>query len=125
MFHLPRFQLAALVFILCCLLSTARILKEAPAPRPDSVAQRSDQRFAALKTALPAQGVVGYIGDSSTPADYYLTQYALVPLIVDRSPNHVLVVGNFLNSPPAAPSPLQLIKDFGDGVVLFANKDAQ
>lgn len=125
-----RITIALSLFILCSLLSTLRELKDAPTPRglhPDPIAKRSDQRFAILKPALPQQGVVGYIGESGDLADYYLTQYALAPLVVDHSPNHALVVANFPTSPPSIPSPdhLQLLKDFGNGVLLFANKDAQ
>lgn len=95
--------------------------------RADTVGLSSDQRFAALKQALPRQGIVGYIGDSVSPAEYYFTQYALAPLIVDHSPNHPLVVGNFsVSEPPAVPPDhLRLMKDFGNGVQLFANKDVQ
>jgi hypothetical protein len=122
--------IATLVFIVCCLRSTVRILSETPSPRQlraDTVDLSSDQRFAALKQALPRQGIVGYIGDSVSPAEYYFTQYALAPLIVDHSPNHPLVVGNFsVSEPPAVPPDhLRLMKDFGNGVQLFANKDVQ
>lgn len=130
--HLPRrFTIATLIFVLCCLLSTARELRDAPTLgllNADNLAKRSDQRFAALKAELPQQGVVGYIGESGTPAvvDYYLAQYALVPLVVDHSPNHPLVVGNFPISPPGTLSAhLHLLKDFGNGVLLFANKDTK
>jgi hypothetical protein len=125
--------IATLIFILCLLLSTVRIVTNAPNPtrlHTDNIAKRSDQRFAALRAALPSQGVVGYIGASGSAAvgDYYLTQYALVPLVVDYSPNHPLVIGNFPVSLPPTRLPsahLQLVKDFGDGVLLFANRDAK
>ena len=117
--------------VLCCLLSTGRILFEAPRPRrisSDDISKRSDQRFAALKARLPARGVIGYIGesgDSATP-DYYLTQYALAPLVVDPSAHHSLVVGNFPSSRPfRIPQSLRLVEDFGQGVMLFAVKDAR
>ena len=122
--------IATVIFILSCLLSTGRVIIDAPSPtrlHADDIAQRSEQRFAALKPALPQHGVVGYIGDSTTPADYYLAQYALAPLIVDHSPNHPLVIGNFLlSSAPSVPSAnLHLVRDFGNGVLLFANEDAK
>ena len=124
-----RLDVVIPIFVFGCLLSTARVLRDAPLPgrlSTDAVARRSDLRFAALKTALPAQGVVGYVGDSSDPvADYYLAQYALAPLVIDRSPNHPLVVGNFPAAPPATQDHLQLLTDFGNGVLLFANKDAK
>ena len=117
---------AILVLAVCCLLSTGRMLWRTPRPTrisSDDISKRSDQRFAALKARLPAGGVIGYIGepgDLATP-DYYLTQYALAPLVVDLSPNHSLVVGNFPSSPPfGIPQNLHLVEDFGQGVMLFA-----
>jgi hypothetical protein len=122
------------IFVVCCLLSSARLVVDATTSRhtPDGVAKLSDQRFPALKAALPQRGVVGYIGESgnSGTADYYLTQYALAPLLIENSTNHDFVIGNFPASPPARfPQNLQLVKDFGNGVLLFRNlsfnKDAQ
>ena len=122
---------AILLFVLCCLLSTGRVVLQAPSPRhisSDDVSKRSDQRFAALKARLPANGVIGYIGeagDAETP-DYYLTQYALAPLVVDLSPNYTIVIGNFPSSRPSQiPPNLQLVEDFGNGLMLFAAKDAK
>src|SRR5215831_10951657 len=120
---------AILVFIFCCLLSTARLIFEAPRPghfQPDDISSRSDHRLAVLKGCLPSNGVVGYIGengDSAAP-DYYLTQYALAPLVIDLAPNHVIVVGNFPSSPPSQiPRNLRVVKDFGNGVILFSSKE--
>jgi len=127
----PRAKCAILFFTLCCLLSTIRILREAPNPAhltPDDISKQSDRRFAAVKTRLPATGVIGYIGESgnsSTP-DYYLTQYALAPLVVDRSTHHAIVIGNFPLSPPSnLPPNLRLVEDFGSGVLLLAGEDAR
>lgn len=127
-----KISLATLIFIACCLLSVLRVLKEAPAPRRggvvDTVGQRSDARFATLKASglLPKQGIVGYVGDCGDPSDYYLTQYALAPLVVDHSVNHPLIIGNFSNSPTAPRfDHLQLVNDLGNGVLLFANKDSK
>jgi hypothetical protein len=124
-----RTRLVLPVFVFCCLLSSARLVMEAPIPgrsTPDDVARRSDLRFARLKAALPQRGVIGYVGDSgeSGVAPYYLAQYALAPLVLDRSPNHPLVVGNFPLRPPAhSVVNLRLVKDFGDGILLFAGED--
>ena len=122
-------RLVLFVFVFCCLLSSAHLAIESPIPvrfAPDEVAQRSDLRFAKLKAALPERGVVGYVGDSGesgVPA-YYLAQYALAPLVLDRSPNHHIVVGNFPSIPNASSvGSLRLVKDFGDGVLLFAGED--
>ena len=115
-------------FLACCLLSSVRLAIDAPRPgsTTSDVARRSDQRFATLKAALPERGVVGYVGEPGTQGlpDYYLAQYALAPLVLDHSPNHALVIGNF----PMAPSTglptgdLHLVKDFGDGVLMFATQ---
>ena len=130
-----RISIAIAVFAACCLLSTVQMVVKTPGPSSlknsaDTVTQGSDRRFAALKAALPERGVVGYVGESGADAvvlaDYYLTQYALAPLVVDRSPNHPVVVGNFPSGPPAQPPQenLRLVKDFGNGVLLFATKDS-
>jgi hypothetical protein len=129
--NLPiKIRLAVLIFILGSLLSTVRIAKDAPVPAhlaPDDISKRSDQRFAILKAGLPTQGVVGYIGEPGDLAlgDYYLAQYALAPLVVEHSKNHSIVIGNFPNSQPSFPPDLQLVRDFGNGLLLFADKDAQ
>jgi hypothetical protein len=125
-----RTTIVALAFVLSSLLSSARLIFETPNPhhlKPDVIGLRSDERLAALKRALPERGTVGYMGDSGEFAvvDYYLTQYALAPLVLDHSLGHRLIVGNYRSVAPAESFPpnLELIKDFGDGVLLFANKD--
>ncbi len=120
------------VFSFCCLLSSARLVRDAPAPgrfKASEIALRSDQRFAALKAALPSRGVIGYIGEpgNSGLADYYLAQYALAPLVLDRSDNHALVIGNFSasSSSQASSHDLHLQRDFGNGLLLFASEGAK
>jgi len=132
--HESRGTIGAVVFIVCCLLSAARMAWRAPLPNPEgltfqNVATRSDQRFGDLKSSLTDCEVVGYVGESGTPgdADYYLAQYTLAPLVVDRSANHPLVVGNFPTSSPPISATVHLhpIRDFGHGVILYARKDTQ
>jgi len=93
----------------------------------DDVALRSEKRFAALRAQLPARGVIGYVGESENRGteDYYLTQYSLAPLVIERSPNHPLVIASFPNSQPVFPQNLELVRDFGNGVLLLSNKDAK
>lgn len=116
--------IAVLIFALGCLMSSARLVLEAPRGHTsDDVARRSDLRFAEIKAALPTHGVVGYIGTSQDSIEYYyLAQYALAPLVVDRSLNHSLIVGNFPFSPPQLPANVEVLRDFGGGVLLLANK---
>jgi hypothetical protein len=102
--------------------------------RPDEVS-RHEARLQALRRALPGHGVVGYVSDAPAagidPASsearqafkrYLLTQYALAPLVVLRSIEAELVVGDFSAAGPdgaSTPPGFVLVKDFGQGVVLF------
>jgi len=132
--HQGRITITVALTLMLCLLSSLRVVIEAPRPRQleamsRAVAQHSDQRFAELRRALPGRGVVGYVGEAaeSGVADYYLAQYALAPLVVERSQDHPLVIGNFPASQPASPPAtvkgLVLVKDFGNGVLLLAKED--
>jgi hypothetical protein len=87
-----------------------------------------DKRFAAIRDKLPPRGTIGYLFQSSDWKrwDYSYAQYSLVPLILDKNPDHPLVLGYF---PPGVSSPPILtnsnyfqIEDFGNGVFLFTNK---
>jgi hypothetical protein len=97
-----------------------------------------EERIRQLKDFLPASGAVGYITTVENDrifadekafrnveylAQYVLTQYTLAPLIVLNSPELPLVVGNFLDGPPAPgfleKNGLVPVKDFGDGLILY------
>src|SRR5579872_2647522 len=129
--HLPTKTIIGLLALIAgSILSSFRVLHDARLlnfSTRDGVERLSDRRFAALKSSLPTVGAIGYIEEPTDPAIpyYYLTQYALAPVVVEKSTNHKLVVGNFptLQHPPVPPG-LRLVKDFGNGVLLFTNKDA-
>jgi len=79
-----------------------------------------------VSEALPKRGIVGYISDeqeSENEGRYYVTQYALAPVIVNKSLEPRTFVGNFHNSPPApelySKYGLILTKDFENGVIIF------
>ncbi|MEO7145404.1 MAG: hypothetical protein ABI165_18060 [Bryobacteraceae bacterium] len=86
-------------------------------------------RFDALRKALPAEGVIGYITDhvgdpNQAIAEYYITQYALAPVLVTNSFDQKFVVGNFHGAmDPAAikTKGLEFVRDFGNGVELLRN----
>jgi hypothetical protein len=132
--HQAKIIISIVATTFLCLLSTLRLLTEAPSPKlsekaaASDGAERSDQRFSELRRALPEYGAVGYLGDTSESgvADYYLAQYALAPLVVERSKDHELVIGNFPSLPHVPPSgtetDLVLVRDFGNGVLLFAKR---
>jgi hypothetical protein len=94
-----------------------------------------EHRFQELRSVLPARGVVGYLGDpeptQATPDQanaaallhfrrYLLAQYTLAPLLLIESSEPELVIGNFEpGALPPAPPGLQVVRNYGDGVVLF------
>jgi len=91
-----------------------------------------EKRFVEIKKRLPPTGTVGYIGneigDEGT-RNYYRTQYSISPVIVDRTTEHELVIGNFREDIHAGNFPaatgLTLLQDFGAGVMLFKNDALQ
>jgi len=95
---------------------------------------RYEAHFQELKKVLPPHGVVGYIADPNpesvihdTPyfKRYVLTQYSLSPVIVVDNIEPELIIGNFhpaTNSKRVSIPGLTLIKDFGDGVMLFRRR---
>lgn len=131
-----RVKIGLLLIALFASVSQLQALRSARAAyrslsRPDEVTLY-EARLRELKQALPAHGVVGYVSDSTGDAErpdsdqarrsfkrYLLTQYALVPVVVVRSVNAELVVGDFEASGGFLPPGFTAVRDFGEGVVLF------
>jgi hypothetical protein len=119
--------LACLVVLV--VVSTARELWQASrfyarSDRGERFASRQT-RFRELRRLLPPHGVVGYLSDKpDAVVSYYLAQYALSPLVLERGATRPVVVGNFFE--PAAAGALAarlnlvLQRDLGAGVMLFA-----
>ena len=121
--------------VLSLLVQSLEIYKELPEKDPVTL---HEERIAKLKGALPAFGEVGYVTTVENEkifayerafqnveflAQYVATQYTLAPLIVRNTPERPLVIGNFLDGPPA-PGFLEKynlvpIKDFGEGLILY------
>jgi hypothetical protein len=92
--------------------------------------QKYEDRAQALRHDLPSHGPVGYIGDE-LPADanqnlhfhpFFHMQYAVAPVLLVDSPRYPLVIGDFrqeMNHDRIAKLNLILVKDYGDGVMLF------
>ena len=97
-----------------------------------------EARIEQLKPSLPASGAVGYVTTVENDrifaaektftnveflAQYVLTQYTLAPRIVRNSPDLPLVVGNFIDGPPAPgfleKNGLVPLRDLGDGLILY------
>ena len=121
--------------VLSLLMQSIGIYTDLPDKDPVTI---HEARIAQLKGSLPASGEVGYVTTVENErifayeramknveylAQYALTQYTLAPLIVRNSPELPLVVGNFLDGPPAPgfleKNGLVPIKDFGDGLILY------
>jgi hypothetical protein len=121
--------------VLSLLMQSIGIYTDLPDKDPVTI---HEARIAQIKGSLPASGEVGYVTTVENEqifayeramknveylAQYALTQYTLAPLIVRNSPELPLVVGNFLDGPPAPgfleKNGLIPIKDFGDGLILY------
>jgi hypothetical protein len=124
-----QLRMAVLGLLAICLLCAGVSARRAS--KPDSGFLPSNgfaESLTLMRPALPARGVVGYVdGGHNTPAevqDYYLAQYALAPLVVTRSPNEPVVIGNFSRTKAGPPPDLVEIRDLGHGVGLFQNKSS-
>ena len=91
-----------------------------------------EKRFSEIKAYLPNHAVVGYISDYDKKSAkdgqaYNMTQYVLAPTIVVRGLKRKFIVGNFQGSQPDVKAyekeNISLIRDFGNGVVLFERMD--
>ena len=121
--------------VLSLLAQSIRIYQNLPEQDPVTI---HEARIAQLQGSLPGSGEIGYVTTVENEkiftyerafqnveylAQYVLTQYTLAPLIVRNSPKPPLVVGNFLDGPPAPgfleKNNLVPVKDFGDGLILY------
>ena len=129
--HSTRITAAVLILSSAALLSIGRycLQRNAFAPYAVDAITRNLQRFDALRKALPTHATVGYIsdelGDDGTWG-FYQTQYALSPIVIDRTANREIVIGNFRDASAAQQilmeSNLTVQKDFGNGVLLLARR---
>ena len=123
-----------LVLALLALLSSAALLVRGSRIARSRLGQdeitRYLARFEGLRRALPAHGTVGYesdLQDSLTDRQevkgFYLTQYAIAPVVVVAGTDRDLVIGNYrdpaLNCRICRSTSFVLEKDFGGGVLLF------
>ena len=86
-----------------------------------------DKRFGRLKGMLPSHGVVGYITDEKFDAKtFYLTQYALSPVILVNNTEPKLIVAYFNDSSSSIQfckdNNLFLLEKVDNNVMLFSKK---
>jgi len=91
-----------------------------------------EKRFFTLKEFLQNHLVVGYVSDYDDNSNengiaYTMTQYVLAPIILVRGVKRNFIVGNFHSAKPNIKAyekeNLSLIRDFGNGVILFERTD--
>jgi hypothetical protein len=140
---LARATLAATVFLALAgsveaLYQTVALHRDSRVATPAVGAPRTgnqDERLQPLREHLPPRGVVGYASDGwngnafttvEALQDYFLTQYALAPVIVLRGTDFPLVVGNYRAdsaAEPAAdrtyPAGLVVRRNLGEGVLVL------
>ena len=92
-----------------------------------------EKRFFELKAHLQNHHVVGYISNYDDQSDqdgfaYGMTQYVLAPVILVRGIKRKFIVGNFQGAPADInryeKENISLIRDFGNGVLLFERRDS-
>jgi hypothetical protein len=131
-------RIALYLLILFAFVSNLRLLGRefhefADTARPDEIT-RYEARFRELRPVLAPHARVGYLTDVTPQGAagdeaarlafkrYVLTQYALLPTIVLPGIHDALAVGNLHSAngiDSGATRGLRLVRDFGDGVMLF------
>ena len=91
-----------------------------------------EKRFIGLKEFLQNHSVVGYVSDYDDNSNgdgiaYTMAQYVLAPIILVRGIKRNFIIGNFNSAKPDIKAyqkeNLSLIRDFGNGVILFERMD--
>lgn len=127
-----RHQLAVFLLVGISLVSSVSLLLDAwkaysTRPETGQIAL-FQERFSEIRKSLPAHGMVGYLTDAApNPAtrstEYYLTQYALSPVVLVDNSNQPLVVANFHTVSPdkalLSATRLTPVRNFGNGVFLL------
>lgn len=86
-----------------------------------------DKRYERLKGMLPSHGVVGYFTDGKFDAKaFYLTQYALSPVILVNNTEPKLILANFSDSSSriqfCKDNNLFLLEKVDNNIMLFSKK---
>jgi len=89
-----------------------------------------ERRVGPVKQLLPKRGVIGYISDDPVVTDYYLANYTLSPVLVDKGDSRQIVLVNLTRDAETPVDPDQVgeytvrrkadstVYDFGRGVLL-------
>jgi len=96
-------------------------------------------RIQPARPLLPARGTIGYISDSNDEGEFYLTQYLLVPLILEKGQRpDLILINNHVNnhaasSPGTGANDYAILEsadgskvyDFGNGIKLIDRRRQQ
>jgi len=126
---LNRTKIAVFGLLAIVVLSIFNLLLDIPALKPPDITL-FDGHVSRVRASLPPSGTIGYYTDFTDPPggtdalrEYYLMQYALAPVVVEKSVDQKLVITSLHNSQIPIRNPnLQLVRDFGSGVQLLRNR---
>ena len=129
----------ALIAVVCGV-NLAHVVRRMPPPshsptvESTDVVMRHEKRLAAVRRALDARNVPGTIGyvadllpaelgaDTSAMEEYFISQFALAPRVLDRQPSTRRWAVANLHTKSAAervPAGFRVVEDFGAGVLLL------
>lgn len=86
-----------------------------------------EARYSGIAKDLPKNSVIGYLTDAepnatTTGAEYFLSEYALAPVVIVNNTDQNLVMANLhMPQPPDfyRSRGLDLVRDYGTGVMLL------
>ncbi len=84
-----------------------------------------EKRIEGIRQDLPPVGIVGYVTDSTADLmnnpdkEFMWTRYYLAPLMVSGNPDQTLLIGNFHEANAPRPPGFILMRDYGNGILLF------
>ena len=126
--HFPSVRGAVLLIVIPALFIVPiyflTVVKEIIVDKRFSPGVLYEERFAAVRPDLPAHASVNFVSDQqhTENGDFLYVRYALVParMVKGLKPEHDLLVVQYLNT-PGIPSfkGYQLLKNYGNGVMLF------
>ena len=131
-FWQPRVIVITSIIIFSLFINVSMLIESMVFPEeltPDI--SRYESRFLVLRQALPRRAVLGYISDASADEEtseyrILIARYALAPLVIVKSLDYPLIVGNFRKTSPDLgiyrKQGLIPLRDFGNGVVLFSRE---
>ena len=124
-----RSKIAVIGLLAIAVVSVFNLLLDIPGLQLPDIT-RYDKHVSQVRPSLPPSGTMGYYTDFKDPPggtdalrEYYLMQYALAPVVIERSVDQKLVITSLHNGETPIPNRnLQLVRDFGSGVQLLRNR---